>query len=124
MAIRGVHYGINGTGVTSPDEENWGNIVVGTDLRALQKRSCYRQLTWTKQVIGPESEDLGEFDWFQFDNTILNEIRTRVPNSLTMSTVYTDARCQSVIMRKRLGVGNQVIATFLVNIHSELPEMA
>lgn len=111
MAVYRVAYMINGQGVTPPDSEEWGNIIVGTALTAREKRSHYRQLIWTKRLA--EECDL---DWFDFDNTTLTELVSRIPGSLRQSEVYTDAICQSVVMRHTRSTGVDVTAKFLVKV--------
>ena len=111
MGVKTVYYNINGTGVTSPDEEVWTPISPGTALSGLQKRSPYWQLEWRKTVAGP-----CHLDWFDYDNTTLTSLATRPPGLLDETVEYTDAICQSVTMRHRMGVGNEIVAVFLVYV--------
>jgi hypothetical protein len=107
----GVVFSINGVGVTAPDEEVWTPISVGVALTGRQKRSPYYRLEWTKQVA-----DDCRLDWFDYDDTTLTSLWTRPPSGLNEYAKYTDAICQSVVMRHRRGVGNEVIARFLVYV--------
>lgn len=109
MALVGVAYAINGIAVTTPDEEYWTPPVLGFALSGRQKRSPYWSLEWRAQVVGK-----CEVDWFTYDNTTLTSLTCRPPGTLREVETYTDAICQSVVMRQRLGVGNEVVATFLV----------
>ena len=106
----GIVYSINGNSVQAPDEEVWGNIVMGTSLTGRQKRSPYRQLEWRKVIT-----DACRLDWFDYDNTTLASLTTRPYNKLDEHATYTDVICQSVTMRQRRSVGNEMVAVFLVN---------
>jgi len=111
VAVRDVIYSINDTEVTSPDEEVWSPVAIGTALTGRQKRSPYWRLEWHKTVAGP-----CRLDWFDYDNTTLDSLTTRTPGKLDISEIYTDAVCQSVVFRQRRGVGNEIVATFLVYV--------
>jgi hypothetical protein len=113
VAIKGVAYAINGTGVTPPDSATWPPTVIGQDLNSLQKRSPYRIHEWSKQVAGP-----CHLDWFDYDNTTLASLVTRPPGTLDEMETYTDAVLQSVTMRQDRNVGTQVTAQFLVYVGS------
>lgn len=105
----GIYYRINGQEVTAPDEEVWSPIVIGTSLAGEQKRSPYWRLEWRKTVA-----DVCRLDWFDYDNTTLESLTTRPPKLLDQHETYTDAICQSVGFRQRRGVGNELVAVFLV----------
>lgn len=111
MANPGVYYMINGIGVTSPDEEKWEPIIIGTDLDSLQKRSHWRTLTWVRRI--GERCDL---DWLQFDNTVLTSLICRPPNRIDHHEVYTDAVCQAVTLKHVRGVAEEIIAQFIVKV--------
>jgi len=111
VARLGVVFAINGKGVTSPDEEVWAHNVLGEDLDGLQKRSAYAKLEW-RRVVG-ESCDL---DWFDYDNTTLTSLTTRLPGEIDQYEIYNDAICQSVVKRNRRGVASEIVAVFLVNL--------
>lgn len=111
MSVYGTHYAINGRPITAPDEEAWGNIVTGDGLDGLQRRSPYRQLEWHKRV-GSECD---VEDWFDFDNTVLTSLTSRLPGMQNESEVFTDAICQSVTARHQHAALVEVIAAFLVN---------
>lgn len=104
-------YAINGALVTTPDEEVWTPLSPGNDLNGLQKRSPFYQLEWRKQVASQ-----CHLDWFTYDNTVLSSLLTRAPGELRDFVKYTTAVCQSVVFRQRRGVGNEVVATFLVRV--------
>lgn len=104
-------YAINGERVTAPDEEVWAPIESGVALDGRTFRSPYWQLTWRKTVA-----DSCRLDWFNYDNQHLSSLTTRPPGALASFTTYVNAICQSVSMRQRLGVGNEITATFLVRI--------
>lgn len=115
MAIKAVAYAINGMEVTSPDEEVWSPALIGQDLTALQKRSPYYLLEWRQSVAGPR-----HLDWMEHDNTTLESLTTRTRDKLDHIATFIDVKCQSVVFRHRKGVGNEVVATFLVNIDATL----
>ena len=100
---------INGVEVTAPDEEVWSPQVIGTDLNGEQNRSPYWRLEWRKTV-----SDQCRLDWNDYDNTRLESLTTRPPHILDEFETYTNVVCQSVTMRHRRSVGNEVVATFLV----------
>lgn len=108
---RGVIFAINGMKVTSPDEETWAPLTIGTALDGLQRRSPYRQLEWLKQV-----GDSCDLDWFAYDNTRLDSLTCRPYNKLDEYETYTDVVCESVTFRQRRGVGNEIVASFKVNV--------
>ncbi len=108
---KGIWYKINGEGVTTPDEEVWTPVVIGTSLSGTQKRSPYWQLEWRKQVA-----DACDVDWWEYDNTTLTSLWTRPPDKLDETVQYTDAICQSIEMRQVRGFGQEVVATFLVYV--------
>jgi hypothetical protein len=109
----GVFYAINDVEVTSPIEEVWTPVVSGVALTGRQKRSPYYYLEWRLQVT-----DMCYMDWFPYDNTTLTSLTCRPPRKLAEFNTFTDAVCQSVNFRQRLGAGTEVVATFLVNIES------
>jgi len=109
VAARGNVYAINGLIVTTPDEEVWTPHVMGDALTGRQKRSPYRILEWRKQVA-----DRCLLDWFSYDNTTLVSLTATPPGTLDQHETYTDAICQAVNFRKRLSVGNEIVARFLV----------
>lgn len=111
----GIAYAINGREVMSPDEEVWSPIVVGTGLDGTQRRSPYWQLEWRKTVV-----DSCWLDWLEYDNQALENLTTRPPDKLDEHETYTDVLCQSVTMRHRRAVGNEVVAVFVVNLNSAL----
>ena len=111
MTVKEVAYAINGTGVTTPDEEVWTPVVVGTSLSGTQKRSPYWQLEWRKQVL-----DRCDVDWWPYDNTVLTSLWGRPPGKLDETGQYSDAICQSVTMRQVRGFGQEAVATFLVYV--------
>jgi hypothetical protein len=102
---------INEVGVVSPDEEKWDPIILGTDLDSLQKRSLYRTLRWSKTVV-----DRCDLDWWAHDNTVLTSLVCRPPDLLDHWERYTDAVCQSVTMKHAHGLGEQIVATFVVKV--------
>lgn len=112
MSLFGVFYMINGMPVTCPDDEQWEPVSMGDALTALQKRSPWYRLTWSKNVI-----DGSRVDWFEFDNTELTSLVTRIPDSLWESAEYTDAVCQSVTMRHNRHRGVDYTAVFLVKVN-------
>ena len=109
--IAGIFYKLNGNGVVSPDEEVWEPIVVGVALTGRQKRSPYWQLEWRRQVV-----DRCDVDWWDYANTTLTSLWTRPPDKLDETAQYSDAICQSVEMRHTRGLGQEVVATFLVYV--------
>jgi len=110
MAVRrGILYAIDGAEVSTPDEEVWFPISSGESLTAAQKRSPYYRLEWRRTVSGPCN-----LDWFDYDNTTLSSLTCRPPGRLDVFTTYTDAKCQSVVLRQRLNVATEIVATFLV----------
>lgn len=111
MSVYGTHYAINDRPITAPDEEAWGNFVPGEGLDGLQRRSPYRQLEWRKRVGGECDVE----DWFEFDNTVLTALTTRLPGYANESERYTDAICPSVTGRHQHGALVEVIAVFVVN---------
>jgi hypothetical protein len=112
-------YLINGYEVYAPDEEVWSEIVIGDALSGEQKRSPYRELTWTRQVADDCTLSGGNKDWFTYDNTTLASITTRTYKStLDDFTTYASAVCKSVDVRMRHGVGNQIVAVFWVDVGS------
>lgn len=113
---KGIVYAINDAEVWSPDEDIWTPVITGQSLTGEQKRSPYRRLEWRRLVTTACDLDGGSKDWFQYDNTILDGLTTRPPGKLDEHTTYTDAICQSVTFRARRGVGNEVVAVFLVNV--------
>lgn len=102
-------YRINGVEVTSPDEEVWSPQVIGVDLNGEQNRSPYQGLEWRKTV-----SDQCRLDWDEYDNTRLESLTTRPPHTLDEFETYIDVVCQSVTMRHRRSVGNEIVASFLV----------
>ena len=111
MAIKGIVYALNGSEVTSPDEEVWTPITLGVSLTGEQKRSPYWRLEWRKTVA-----DCSRLDWFDYENTVLSSLLCRPPGELDETEEFTDVVCQSVTFRQRRGVGNEVVATFLVYV--------
>lgn len=109
----GIEYALNANAVTPPDEEAWSNVVVGESLVGDERRSPFRVLEWMKRVAGP-----CHLDWFDYDNTILSSITTRKPGELVESETYTNVICQSVTFRQIHGVGNEIVARFLVDTTS------
>ena len=122
MGIKGIAYAINDLQVMPPDEEVWSPIAVGVALTARQKRSPYQQLEWRRQVVDACDLDGSGRDWFLYDNTTLTSLTARQPGKLDERRTYTDAICQSVGFRARRGVGNEVVAVFLVNVELFRPE--
>jgi hypothetical protein len=110
MASGGQHFMINNLVVTTPDEEVWSPILIGDALSGTQRRSPYQILEWRKQVA-----DRCRLDWFDFDNTVLAALVCTPPGETDQHERYTDAICQSVGMRKRHSVANEVVARFMVN---------
>lgn len=115
MGIKGVVFAINDLQVMPPDEDVWTPIVSGVALTARQKRSPYWQLEWRRQVVDECDLDGSGRDWFLYDNTTLTTLTTRQPGKLDEYRTYTDAVCQSVTFRARRGVGNEIVAVFLVD---------
>jgi len=109
---RGIVFAINRIGMPSPDEEVWAHNVLGEDLTGLQKRSAYSRLEW-RRTAGERCD----LDWFDYANTVLISLTTRPDGSLDTHETYTDAICKSVTMRHRRGVGNEIVATFYVNLN-------
>jgi len=122
MGILGIIFAINDCEVMSPDEDVWTPIVIGSALTARQKRSPYRTLEWRRQVTDRCDHDGSARDWFTYDNTTLTALTTRQPGKMDERRTYTDAICQSVLFRARRGVGNEVVATFLVDVELYRPE--
>ena len=111
MTVQGIVFAINRMEVTPPDEEVWAHNVLGDDLTGIQKRSAYSRLEW-RRTVGERCD----LDWFPFANTWLTSITTRPPEATDTSEIYTDVLCKSVTMRHRRGVGNEIVATFFVNL--------
>ena len=107
----GPAYMIDGSPVVAPASERWKTALIGTAIDGTQRRSPYWILEWSRSPT--EQCDL---EWFVYDNTTLTELVTRAPGVLGEWTAYTDVRCQSVQMRQAMGVGLEMVATFLVNV--------
>ena len=113
------NYAIDGIETYAPDEETWGELVTGEALSGEQKRSPYREHTWTRQVGDACDLDGGTDDWMAYDNTVLGSITTRTYKGIMDAfTTYTDAICKTVNVRKRRGVGNEIVAVFWIRTGS------
>lgn len=104
-----VYYLINGRRVSAPDEEQWEQIEIGTGLNGEPVRSPYWNLTWHKTVGVC-------LDWMEFNGQRLASLTTRPPDSMTEVRTFTDAVCVFVGHRKRLGVGTDFEARFVVYV--------
>lgn len=103
----------NDKNITPPTEWNWSPIVVGTNLAAKQNRSPMWRLEFRRRVV-----DRCLIDWFDYDNQRLLSITVPPHDALGETRRYTFAVVQQVAMRHRLGVGNELVATIVVNIES------
>ena len=114
--MRGVAFGINGSQVTAPDECNWEEKIVGNALSGIQKRSPYRTVTWSKQIVGKCDLNTESHDWFEYENQALSSITLPTyKGRLDDFSTYTRAICKSVAVRNRRGVGNQLTASFWID---------
>lgn len=107
----GDYFRIENQIMSCPISDVWNPNVIGTNLGLLQVRSPYYLLTWTMRYAGP-----CDLDWYDYDNQVLDSIRTRTPGKLDEWETYTDVICQSVTYSGALNRAENVVATFLVRV--------
>lgn len=112
---KGVLFAINGMIVETPDDDHWEPIELGEDLDQLRKISIYRDLVWTKRVLGPCT-----IDWKLYENQVLVSVTTRSHDDNDRYATYSEAILQTVSYRSALKNATDITAHFRVNTESEL----